>query len=294
MSFEGTTNPVVEETAVSPAPEVETNTVAETAAAEGSEVDENGEGVSPPAPADDTEEIEHEGLKVRVPKPLKDAFLRYADYTRKTQDLAEQRRAFEATREGVTTVHREYVDALADVKAADAQLKRYENVDWATLEAQDPATAQQHWRIFSQLKDARAEAEKTANTKQQNLALEAQRLRATRIQEVQAELAQSLPEWAPGNELDQKLAKFGTAHGLSPQDIADATIRNPAFVRLLNLARIGSEYQTKEANAKKIAAAQAVKPAAEIGSRSTATATKDPAKMTDAQYFQWRQKQIAG
>jgi hypothetical protein len=43
--------------------------------------------------ADDSlEEIEHEGKKHKVPKELKDAFLRHSDYTRKTQEVAEQRK----------------------------------------------------------------------------------------------------------------------------------------------------------------------------------------------------------
>lgn len=289
MSFEGTTNPVVVETVASPTAEVETNTT-ETNETDSPEVDENGEEIPSPAPVDDTEEVDYEGQKVRVPKLVKAALLRHADYTQKTQELAEQRRAFEATRLGSESVNKEYVDALADVKAADGQLAKYQNVDWATLEATDPASAQQHWRIFSQLKDARAAAEKTANDKQQNLAMESQRARATRFQEVQVELKKSIPEWAPGNDLDQKLAKYGTASGMSAQDLADATLRNPAFVTALNKARLWDEAQTKQANTKRIEAAQAVKPAAEVGSRSTTT-TKDPAKMDHATYRKWRASQ---
>jgi hypothetical protein len=49
----------------------------------------------PAAPLDDFEEIEYgEGQKYAVPKALKGAFLMQADYTRKTQELAEQRRTF--------------------------------------------------------------------------------------------------------------------------------------------------------------------------------------------------------
>ena len=47
----------------------------------------------------DSEEIEHEGEKYRVPKALKNAFYAQADYTTKTQTLAEERRSFEAERQ---------------------------------------------------------------------------------------------------------------------------------------------------------------------------------------------------
>src|SRR5262249_26454182 len=39
-----------------------------------------------------------DGQKYRVPKALRDGFLRQADYTRKTQDVASQRRQVEADR----------------------------------------------------------------------------------------------------------------------------------------------------------------------------------------------------
>lgn len=295
MSLNEATNPVAAETPVSNAPEVENVSTPEVQETDSPEVelDENGEAIAKPEPVvDDTEEIDHDGLKVKVPKALKDSFLRHADYTRKTQELAEQRKAFEATRESATTIHKDYVDALASVKAYDAQLARYENVDWATLEATDPASAQSHWRTFSQLKDARSAAEKTANEKQQSLDLESQRVRATRAQEVQAELTKLLPEWSPGGELDLKLAKYGTANGLSQQDMADATLRNPAFVKALNKARLWDEHEAKQAAQKRIEAKQAAKPATEVGSKSPSS-VKDPDRMTTAEWMKYEQARLA-
>lgn len=293
MSLNEATNPVAADAPVQSAevennaPETEQNETPEV------ELDENGDPKPAPEPVvDDTEEIDHDGLKVRVPKALKDSFLRHADYTRKTQELAEQRKAFEATRESSTTVHKEYVEALADVKAYDAQLARYQNVDWATLEATDPAAAQAHWRTFTQLKDARGAAEKTATEKEQSLAMESQRARATRAQEVQAELQKILPEWSPGGDLDLKLAKYGTANGLSQQEMADATLRNPAFVKALNKARLWDEHEAKQATQKRIEAKQAVRPAAEVGAKSAST-TKDPERMSTTEWMEYERKRMA-
>lgn len=44
---------------------------------------------------DDLEEVEHSGKKYRIPKELKPALMLQADYTRKTQEAAEARRAFD-------------------------------------------------------------------------------------------------------------------------------------------------------------------------------------------------------
>jgi hypothetical protein len=55
--------------------------------------DEESEAIDPAE-----EEIEHEGRKYLVPKALKPLLLMQADYTRKTQEVAEQRRAVMAER----------------------------------------------------------------------------------------------------------------------------------------------------------------------------------------------------
>ena len=64
-------------------------------------------------PEDDTEEVDYEGKKYRVPKDIKDALLRQSDYTRKTQELAEHRNQVSATIERLTAVSHEETQALA-------------------------------------------------------------------------------------------------------------------------------------------------------------------------------------
>src|SRR5216683_4865345 len=47
----------------------------------------------------DLAELEWDGAKYQVPMKLKDAFMRNEDYTRKTQELAEQRKSVDQLRE---------------------------------------------------------------------------------------------------------------------------------------------------------------------------------------------------
>src|SRR5882724_5619126 len=54
------------------------------------------------AAGSDLAELEWDGEKFQVPAKLKDAFMRNDDYTRKTQDLAEQRRTVDHVRELAT------------------------------------------------------------------------------------------------------------------------------------------------------------------------------------------------
>src|SRR5215216_3195421 len=51
------------------------------------------------AEADEFEDVDFAGKQYRLPKELKSALMMQADYTRKTQDVAEQRKALEGERE---------------------------------------------------------------------------------------------------------------------------------------------------------------------------------------------------
>jgi hypothetical protein len=108
---------------------------------------------------DGLEDIEIDGKTYKVPK---DAALRQADYTRKTQELAEKRNVVDATFERLQTVSQAETQALASVAIVAAQLKQYEDVDWDAWEEQDAQLgtreAQKHWRIFQGLEKQRDEA----------------------------------------------------------------------------------------------------------------------------------------
>ena len=82
------------------------------------------------APEDDREEVDFEGRKYTVARALKDALLRQADYTRKTQELADGRKAFEAERATFQQASQAEIAARAQVVAIDQSLSQYRNVDW--------------------------------------------------------------------------------------------------------------------------------------------------------------------
>lgn len=255
--------------------------------------DEGGEDAPQPEPVEETEEVEFEGQKFKVPKAVKQGLMRQADYTRKTTEVAQLRQALETRLETAGTVHKEFIDALANVRAYDNALQQYEGVNWAQAELNDPTAAAQHFRRFTMLKDARANAEKTASEKQQSLAMESNRARDTRLQEVEGKLKEIMPEWSREGDFDLKLTKYGTAENLSQQDISEAILRNPHWAKVLNKARQFDETQTKAATAQRTQQQQAVRPAPQVRSGAT-NSTKDPNKMTDAQFFEWRKKQLAG
>ena len=71
----------------------------------------------PSEPADDSEEVEYEGSLYRVPKELKEAVIRHADYTRKTQEVAQLRNMAAAERQGVQEAQ------LLDAEVAEERMQ---------------------------------------------------------------------------------------------------------------------------------------------------------------------------
>ena len=116
------------------------------------EVDEAEEGDDDEAKEADEVEAElfeltlDDGTKVEVPQSAKDAFMKNADYTQKTQSLSEQRKALEADRQRfqqAIKMQTQFTEADSNVRVIDTQLAQFEGIDLNTCGQQDPASAQQ-------------------------------------------------------------------------------------------------------------------------------------------------------
>jgi len=99
--------------------------------------------------------------------------------------------------------------------------------------------------------------------KEQEHASHSQRATARRMDEVIAHLPRLVADWSP--ELDVKLAQFGTAHGLTREEMAQATLQNPAFVKLLHKAHQYDEADRKKQTQQTFEAAQAARPVTRVG-----------------------------
>lgn len=120
------------------------------------------------AKADEFEEIEVGGKKHKLPKELKPLLMMQQDYTRKTQEVAETRRALESQAEQVKArdaaiaqqaeLLPKVAKHLADISNIDAALQNFAAVDWAALDQEDPVEAGRLYRQQQQLKELRGAA----------------------------------------------------------------------------------------------------------------------------------------
>jgi hypothetical protein len=230
----------------------------------------------------DEVEVTYNGKTYSLPPELRDALLRHADYTRKTQDLAGQRRAFEAERAGhrqEAQLMRRHLHDAAKIVALHDHLAQMDRIDWPALQAQDPARAAQLWQQRIQMRHLRDRAARAWTQRDRDNAAQTQRATARRAGAVQAHLSRLIADWSPG--LDAKLARYGTAQGLSQHEITQAALQNPNFVALLHKAHKFDEAETHKKTKQAFDAAQSARPVTRVGggggtaSRRTTDASGD-------------------
>ncbi|MDE2439561.1 MAG: hypothetical protein KGP14_00950 [Betaproteobacteria bacterium] len=238
---------------------------------------------------DDSEEVEHEGQKYRIPKALKGALMMNADYTRKTQEVAELRRAAEAERAQYSQANAQQVQAMAQVVAADQQLQQFAQVNWQELSNEDPVRAQQLWMQYSQLKDYRQQVAGQVQQMEQQRAFETQQETAKRIEEGNAVLKRDIPNWGP--EVAQQINTFAAKEfGFQPQELAQVT--DPRVVKILHAAMVGAQLVKKQQEGTPSSQQQpAVKPVTKVGGNN-APARRDMNSMPVGDWMKARNEQL--
>jgi hypothetical protein len=215
-----------------------------------------------PGPDLETCEVEVEGVLHRVPAALKGAFMMQADYTRKTQEVAELRKAVEAERQQVHQAGAAEVAARAQLLAIDEQIARFQRVDWDAWENGDPFEAQKGWRQYQQLQQARGQTAGRLMHLAQQRGLEEQRETVRLIEQGRSELARDIRGWS--DTLAASLLETGVRqYGFDRAEIEEFT--DPRMVKVLHDAHQFHLLQGKQKQARRHEAAQGVRPAARIG-----------------------------
>jgi hypothetical protein len=230
------------------------------------ETDQEGEGLldgeGSEQEADEFEEIEHGGKKHKLPKDLKPLLMMQQDYTRKTQEVAEHRRALEADRAAVQQARQqveeqarlgqEVVEEVAERKAIERELAKYQNVNWAQLEQEDFPRAQTLWRQRQQL----MEAWQLANGKVQRKSIQFDQAKAAAQEAQRGELAKRIDEtrvYAEANikgwsdQTAKELERYAHSIGFTPDQINQFI--SPPFLRAIHDGWRASQLAQKQQQA---------------------------------------------
>ena len=213
------TQEAVSEQAMENAESVE-NEAVETLTAEDLVDDNQQEQVSEPR----TYTVKIDGKDTEVTEDeLLSGYSRQADYTRKSQVLAEQRKKMDEELAATQQERQQYQSQLEQFKIqADSKLEEFKSVDWTKLKEEDPmeyALKRDQYRELQENKRLVAEEQQNLAQKQQAEMQTKWNEELARQQEV---MAQRLPEWndpEKGPKLKQNIKSFALKKGFTEQEV---------------------------------------------------------------------------
>jgi hypothetical protein len=214
---------------------------------------------SEPVTTPGLEEFEWEGAKLSVPKSLREAVMKNEDYTRKTQELAEHRRALDQAREGMqrAQIDSQFQQSIAseaqEISVIDAYLKEAGKLNWSQMNMEQLLRTRAE---VDQVKERRAGLQESIRGKrtQYDAAIKQHldKLRAN-SRELSAKSIQGFNE-----QTEKALRDFAVAEGLSEAE-ADSVLLDPRSTKILWKAQ---QFAQVQANAGKAvgAATRVLKP----------------------------------
>lgn len=245
----------------------------------------------PPEPED--AELEYEGKKFKVPKELegelKNALLRHGDYTRKTQDVAQERESLKAERtihQHQVQTHQALIGEIAQITAVDQRLQYLQSINLQALSAQEPLQAQNLLIELNQLQAQRGQLVSSATQKQQQLQSIRQHEIATQTDKARAFLMREFKDWSP--EKDRAMEAYTSKAGIDSQAMGEFLRHNPQIARVID---DGMKYRRdlERRAATKPKAEPPPKPVTRLGG-AAAVNTKLPSDMTPAEHAVWRRE----
>jgi hypothetical protein len=203
------------------------------------------------------------------------------DYTKKTQEVAEQRKALEEYAQTVKVqeevfmqqvqLQQALIGDVAQLTAVDKQLAAFNDVNWQELSDNDFVEAQKLFFTYNQLQQQRGQLATELEAKAHQI----QQTQAAKMQEKIAQgkeiLAKEIPNWS--RETTQELMTVGKEYGFSDDELG--TIVDPRHVKVLHDAMQWRKLQKNSVAKNKVSQAKpVVKPGAKDTKQEATSASR--------------------
>jgi hypothetical protein len=178
------------------------------------------------APRDEKFVVKVDGKEIEVPKDeLIRGYQREADYTRKTQKLAEERKLVESEFLQVRGEREQYAQILGQLQQKLQEFEPQEP-DWNRLEVEDPTEYARQWTSHQRRQQQKMAVQAEQARLQQLYQAETQKqIQAVLAQET-ARLKEKIPEWSSPEKAKSEgkaLLEYGQALGFSEQELNGIT-----------------------------------------------------------------------
>lgn len=241
---------------------------------------------------DDSEEVDYEGKKYKLPKELKEALLRQSDYTKKTQEVAEQRKAIESQKanaevaiQAVTQFQKEF----AELSMVNSQIEKFNGLNWNEAINENPVDAMKLQMKYQELVQSRADLTGKINSIQQEVEQRRSSELQSAIQHANTVLSKEIPGW--GADKYAEISKTATKMlGISQKEL-DETI-DPRIWKGLHIISEFAKMQEKSLTKIKTTDKPDIKPTVVVKASGSSKTVTNPDKMSTEEWLKWRETEL--
>jgi len=226
------------------------------------------------------EDEDGEIVNITDKEEAKKGYLRQRQFTKVTQEVAAERKELQAEKAQTLELKGQYLNSIAQYKAASSEkLSRFMNVDWETLQKEDPIGFDETKSEF----EAAKLAYEQSNQEQQKVDAELTQETIQYANQVRAEEMQKLQTAYPELlDADSTLLEDAKNHALSAYGFSEQEINSiydsrqiQALIDAFTLNKTKGKLKVGKAKAKTIS--KSIKPKAAV-QKTTAAARKAKAK----------------
>ena len=192
---------------------------------------------------------------------LMKGYSRQSDYTKKTQEISEQRKQFQSSAEKhevemaqIRNERQQYVQTLQNIIEGSTQsLDKFVDVDWDTLKATNPieyVTKREEYREMQEKIQAIQHEQVTVQSKQNN---DMKQLHAQTLHREHQLMADALPEWGDPkkqHEIGSHIRDYARVQGFSDEEIGSLVDHRSLIV--LRKAMLYDEMNSSDVKSKKL------------------------------------------
>jgi hypothetical protein len=167
-----------------------------------------------------TVKVDGEEFEVSLDE-LRDGYQRQSDYTRKSQSLAEQRKAYEANLQAVQNERNQYAQVLEQMSEnQNYQLQQFEDINWKELKDDDPMEYMEKRLEYQEAKDRVSQLNNERTRVHQQNQAEITQVLTEKVQKEAELLSAALPEYAdPGSNLKTDIRNYALSLGFPENEI---------------------------------------------------------------------------
>ena len=204
--------------------------------------------------------IDGEEHQIPLDELLK-GYSRQSDYTRKTQQVSEQRKEFDAMKQNMAQEYQQiqaernqYVQSLQNLmETSMGNVDKFANIDWETMKETDPIEYVTKREEFREAQEKVQGMRNEQQMAQQRQAAQEQTSRQELLQREHSALIDALPDWGTPNKqkgLAKGIRDYGMEQGFAKEEL-DSLVDHRSILVLLK-AKKYDQLQKADVKSKKL------------------------------------------